>query len=157
MYEYAAVTTSDPEFQEGAFHVNASPTLVFPLFTALGERSWVKGWNPEILSGREARGTVFKTQHGDRETTWIVVAFEPAEGAASYARLVSHSNFGLVDIRCTALSGGGTRVRVRYTLTALSDEGRVFVTSFLNPLSFGNKIGEWQTAIASALGSNLLN
>jgi hypothetical protein len=138
--------------QVRTFRVEAPVARVFPLFTALGERAWAQGWEPELLSGREERGSVFRTVHGGRETTWIVVDYRPAEGRVSYARLAQGSNMGLVDVQCSAASAGGTEVSVRYTLTGLNAQQQVFVDEFLDPAHYSRMIEEWRQAIAKALG-----
>lgn len=136
--------------QVRSFHLDAPMARVFPMFTALGEKAWAPGWEPELLSGREERGSVFRTSHDGRETTWIVVDYRPAEGRVSYARLAQGSNMGLVDVRCSAVSDG-TEVSVRYTLTGVTPQGQTFVTEFLDPGHYGRMIEEWRTAISKAL------
>ena len=143
--------TPSPATQIRSFHLDAPVARVFPLFTALGEKAWAPGWEPEPLSGREERGSVFRTAHGGREATWIVVDYRPAEGRVSYARLVHGSNIGLVDVECSAASGGGTEVSVRYTLTGLNAQGQAFVTEFLEPQHYSRMIEEWRAAIGKAL------
>ncbi|HEY7888680.1 MAG TPA: SRPBCC family protein [Steroidobacteraceae bacterium] len=144
--------SATPSTQVRAFHLDAPVARVFPLFTALGEKTWAQGWEPEVLSGEEERGSVFRTVHGDRKATWIVVDYRPAEGRVSYARLVQGSNMGLVDVHCSAASGG-TQVSVRYTLTAVSSQGQAFVTEFLDPISYGHMIEDWRRAISKALAA----
>lgn len=139
-----------PATRVHSFHLDAPVARVFPLFTALGEKAWAPGWEPELLSGREERGSVFGTVHDGRETTWIVVDYQPAEARVSYARLAHGSNMGLVDVRCSADSGG-TEVSVRYTLTGLNPQGRAFVSEFLDPGHYTRMIEEWRTAISRAL------
>ncbi len=141
-----------PATQVRTFRLEAPVARVFPLFTALGERAWAQGWEPELLSGREERGSVFRTTHGGRETTWIVVTYLPSEGHVSYARLAQGSNMGLVDVQCSAASGGGTEVSVRYTLTGLNAQGQGFVDEFLDPGHYRRMIEEWREAIGKALG-----
>lgn len=141
-----------PSTQIGRFHLDAPVARVFPLFTALGEKAWAQGWEPELLSGREERGSAFHTVHAGRETTWIVVEYRPSEGRVSYARLAQGSNIGLVDVRCDA-AGGGTDVSVRYTLTGLSPQGQEFVTEFLDPGRYGRMMDEWRAAITGALSA----
>ena len=133
-----------------SFHLDAPLARVFPLFTALGEKAWAEGWEPELLSGREERGSVFRTSHQGRQTTWIVVDYRPAEGRVSYARLAQDSNMGLVDVQCSAVSGG-TEVSVRYTLTGVNPQGQAFVAQFLDPGHYDHMIEEWRTAISKAL------
>ena len=142
-----------PSTRIRSFHLAAPPAQVLPLFTALGEKAWVPGWEPQILSGREERGSVFRTVHGDRETIWIVVDYRPSEGRASYARLAQGSNMGLVDVQCSAAPGGGTEVSVRYTLTGLNAEGRAFVAEFLQPEQYARMIEEWRTLVSAALAA----
>jgi hypothetical protein len=143
--------TNAPRTQARAFHLDAPVARVFPLFTALGEKAWAQGWEPELLSGQEERGSVFRTAHGGHEVIWIVVDYRPSEGRVSYARLVQGVNMGLVDVRCSAASGGGTEITVRYTLTGLNAQGRAFVDDFLSPERYGRMIDEWREATAKAL------
>ena len=143
--------------QVRSFHLDAPLARVFPLFTALGERTWAQGWEPELLSGREERGSVFRTIHDGRETTWIVVDYRPSAGHVSYARLAQGSNIGLVDIQCSGTSGAGTKVSVRYTLTGLNAQGEAFVKRFLDPEQYRRMIEEWRTSISAALASAKLH
>lgn len=140
-----------PATQVGSFHLDAPVARVFPLFTALGEKAWAQGWEPELLSGREERGSVFRTVHDGRKTTWIVVEYRPSDGRVSYARLAHASNMGLVDVRCTPTAGGGTEVSVRYTLTGINPQGHAFVSQFLDPARYGRMIEEWHAALAKTL------
>lgn len=140
-----------PSTQVRSFHLDAPVARVFPLFTALGEKAWAQGWEPQLLSGREERGSAFRTVHGGRETTWIVVDYRPSEGLVSYARLAQGSNIGLVDVHCSATSGGGTDVSVRYTLTGLDAQGQAFVSRFLDPAHYSRMIEEWRESITAAL------
>jgi len=140
-----------PSTQIRSFHLEAPIARVFPLFTALGEKAWAQGWEPQLLSGREERGSAFRTVHGGRETTWIVIDYRPSEGRVSYARLAQGSNIGLVDVHCSATSGGGTDVSVRYTLTGLDAQGQAFVSRFLDPAHYGRMIEDWRESITAAL------
>lgn len=146
-----------PPTQVRSFHVDAPIARVFPLFTALGEKAWAQGWAPELLSGREERGSVFRTVHNGHETTWIVVDYRPTEGRVSYARLAQGSNIGLVDVQCGATSRGGTEISVRYTLTGLNAQGEAFVSRFLEPEQYSRMIEEWRTAISAALAAARLH
>ncbi|HEX3847312.1 MAG TPA: SRPBCC family protein [Steroidobacteraceae bacterium] len=141
-----------PRSQTGTFRLPAPLAVVMPLFTAEGERRWAKGWDPEILSGGEERGSAFRTRN-DRGTvtTWIVVDFRPAEGRASYARLAEGSSIGLVDVRCVEAEAGGTDVTVTYTLTPLNADAESFVEAFLQPAAFATMMDEWAVAVAHAL------
>jgi hypothetical protein len=143
--------SAPPATQIRSFQLDAPRSQVFPLFTAEGERAWAHGWNPEMLSGAEERGSAFRTQHEDgQETVWVVTDFRPQEGRVSYARAALGSNIGLVDVVCTQSAGGGTDVSVRYTLTALSETGRIFVSNFLDARHYAQMIEQWRAATAEA-------
>jgi hypothetical protein len=135
-----------------SFHLDAPCERVFPLFTARGEREWVPGWDPVMLSGAEERGSAFQTHnHSGQATTWIVIDYRPSEGRVSYARLAHGSNIGLVDVICTESTQGGTDVSVAYTLTPLQQQAEAFVDEFLEPRHYGGMIDEWHAATSSAL------
>ena len=146
---------ADPHSQSRSFTLDAGRAKVMRLFTARGEREWAPGWDPTLLSGDEGRGSAFQTvNHEGRTTTWIVVDHRPAEGRVSYARLAENSNIGLVDVVCTEAPGGGTEVRVTYTLTALHAGAEAFVRHFLSPEVYGQMIEEWRTATRAALAQS---
>jgi hypothetical protein len=147
-----AAMSASPATQVRTFHLNAPLARVFPLFTAQGERAWAPGWEPRILSGSEERGSAFMTTaHDGGPVTWIVTDYRPAEGRASYARLVQDSNIGIVDVVCTEPAGGGTDISVRYTLTAVSKAGEAFVAKFLAEQHYTTMIEEWRAATSEAL------
>jgi hypothetical protein len=144
--------SATPQTQMRSFHLDAPRSRVFPLFTAEGERAWATGWNPEILSGAEERGSAFRTKHANgQETVWIVTDYQPKEGRVSYARAALGSNIGLVDVTCTDAPAGGTDVSVRYTLSALSESGRAFVNHFLGSQHYSQMMEEWRKATTQAL------
>ena len=141
-----------PATQIGTFHLDAKRARVFRLFTPLGERDWAPGWEPQMLSGEEERGTAFRTRgHHGQETTWVVTDYRPADGRVSYARLAHDSNIGLVDVICTEAAAGGTDVTVRYTLTALNNKEQAFVNRFLDKEHFARMISDWRTATNATL------
>ena len=147
--------TAPPATQVRSFHLDASRERVFPMFTALGERSWAPGWEPVLLSGSEERGSAFRTRdHHGRTTTWIVTDYRPAEGRVSYARLAEDSNIGLVDVACTPSPSGGTEVSVRYTLTSVSQQGQSFVQEFLSDVHYKQMIEEWRSAVSAVLSAS---
>ncbi len=61
--------------------LNAAPATVFPLFTPLGERLWVAGWDPQLVypaSGEAELHGVFCTPgHDGQPVMWTIVGLEP--------------------------------------------------------------------------------
>ena len=145
-----------PRSRIGRFHLNAPLCRVIPLFTAGGEREWVPGWDPVILSGAGARGSAFQTRdHDGLTTTWIVVDYRPSEGRAGYARLAQGSHIGLVDVACTEPEGGGTDVSVAYTLTPLHAGAESLVEEFLSAEAYARMMEDWRAATSAALARQL--
>lgn len=152
LYQLGPLIPAYPRTCSGSFYLDAPRARVFPLFTARGEREWVPGWDPLLLSGGEERGSVFQTRsHDGGETTWIVIDYRPSEGHAGYARLARGSNIGLVDVVCVEAVGGGTEVSVTYTLTPLHAGAECFVDDFLSPEAYARMLEEWRAATSAAL------
>ena len=153
----SALATSPPA-QTASFTLEASCRRVFHLFTATGERLWAgPSWNPEMMSGSDRRGSVFRTRADGRETVWVVTDYRPDQGRVGYARIAQGSNMGLVDVRCRNLSPRHSRITVSYTLTALSPEGTIFVRRFLGKKHFERYIGEWKRSLDAFLQSTASN
>ena len=144
-----------PVTQARSFRLDAPRARVFSLFTALGERDWAPGCEPEMLSGAEERGSAFRTgNHDGQETVWVVTEYRPTEGRVSYARLALGSNLGLVDVTCTEAHGGGTDVSARYALTARSERAQAFVDAFLDAEHYSRMIDDWRQATSAALANS---
>jgi hypothetical protein len=146
----ASPVPAAPRSRRASFLLARSRADAMPLFTADGERSWAAGWDPDVVSGDTAPGSVFRTRgHDGAESVWIVVDYSVERGLARYAR-VSASNAALIDVDCTARGAAQCEVGVRYTLTALNDDGAAFVERFLEPGHYDGFIAEWARAIARA-------
>lgn len=118
------------------------------LFTPLGERDWVGGWEPEFLhpaDGETGVGMVFRTRHGGEETLWSCIDWSPGEHRVRYVRVTPGSRFGHVEVTCRE-AGAGTVVSVCYALTALSTEGETLLAD-LDLARFREMIESWRTAI----------
>lgn len=134
---------------EAGFELALCAKDALPLFTAEGERGWVPGWEPEHLGG-DGVGSVFVTRLGGTETIWIVVDYDPQRGVARYARQVAGVQVGLVEVQCTDSGDGHCVVRVRYSLTPLSEAAIPAVAEFLDPQRFAEAIANWKRLIVAA-------
>jgi hypothetical protein len=121
------------------------------LFTPVGERLWVKGWEPRFPDGERGdgatTGTAFITEHAGRDTVWTVV--DRGEHLVRYARTTTGHSAGLVEVRCHAQPDGTTRATVTYELTALDDDARRSLGEFAR--GYADYIAEWERLIAAAL------
>jgi len=130
--------------------IQARPHAVFPLFTPMGEKKWVEGWDPVThypRSGEAMEGAIFTTRsEGEAETVWAIVAYEPDETRVKYVRVTPGSRIAVVEVQCEESAAGATRARVTYTLTALSEEGNRYVSDFTEAC-YREYIDSWQQAI----------
>ena len=135
----------------GRLRVDAPPRQAFQLFTAPGERLWVDGWDPEILSGGDGRGkgSVFVTDaHGDK-AYWVVVDYDEDALHARYARIAPGTRAGTVEVFARDDGKGATEVEVTYDLTALTEEGARQLATFDSD-AYARMLAEWERLIRDA-------
>ena len=129
---------------------------VFPLFTPLGEKLWIGGWDPELLhpvSGEIGDGMVFRTGQGGDTTLWACVNWEPGAHRVRYVRVTPGSRFGFVEVMCRATPDGRTEATVAYAFTALSEGGEAYLSD-LTEDAFAQMIDGWQVLIERWLAGN---
>lgn len=130
--------------------VIAAPVArVFPLFTPLGEKLWISGWDPEFLhpaSGETHDGMVFRTGAGSETTLWACVNFEPAAYRVRYVRVTPASRFGFVEVVCREVSSEQTEATVGYAFTALNESGETYLAG-LTEEAFPAMIDGWKGMI----------
>ena len=143
--------------RRGDFRLGIPPEDAFDLFTAEGERLWVDGWEPRILSacGATEPGVVFLTSHGGEETIWVVLDADGQDGRLRYARVSPGRRAGTVEVRLHP-DGGGTRVEVAYDLTALGADGEVAVHS-MDEAGFAEMLTQWKKMIEATGLANSRN
>ena len=136
--------------RRGDFRLGIPPEEAFDLFTAEGERLWVDGWEPRILStcGAMEPGAVFLTSHGGEETIWVVLDANRTEGLLRYARVSPGRRAGTVDVRVHP-DNGATRVEVAYDLTALGADGEDALRS-MDEAGFAEMLTQWKKMIEAA-------
>src|SRR5919202_4351324 len=64
--------------------------LVFELFSPLGEKHWVPGWNPELLHPRGAvwdEGLIFRTREDTGDAIWSITRLTRVRHAVQYQRV----------------------------------------------------------------------
>jgi hypothetical protein len=123
-----------------------------PLFTALGERRWVEGWEPEFPAGepgQEDEGTVWITTHGDRSTYWVVAAKDA--DFVRYARTTPGFAAGTVEVRVRGSDERETHLDVTYDLTALTEEGAAELDEHAS--TFQQEIRSWEGLIGRLVSS----
>ena len=135
----------------GTLRVDAPPAHAFQLFTAPGERLWVDGWDPVVLSGGDGRskGSVFVTDAGGDKAYWVVVDYDDEALHARYARIAPETRAGTVEVFARDDGAGATEVEVTYELTALADAGNEQLAEF-DGTAFDRMLRDWERMISDA-------
>jgi hypothetical protein len=138
----------------GAFTLPAPPEATFGFFSPLGEKTWVPGWDPELIHPAGAtweRGLIFRTREERGEAIWVVTALDPERHDVEYHRVESGRYVARVHVRCSA-AGGQTEVRVTYTFIGLSDVGNQDIAALSQP-AYEEKMARWKGWILPHLAS----
>jgi len=109
--------------------------VLFPLFSAEGERLWVPGWDYVNVMGSTDlhEDYVFLTKshdHAGTDAIWLVKRYEPEDFFVQFYRVEPEDKVGVVSVRCTPRGKAFTEVEVTYRYTALGDKGRQFIEGF---------------------------
>lgn len=134
--------------REHAFGLQASPPVAAAFFTPEGERAWVPGWRPvhhHPADGALVEGGVFTTDAEGERVVWTVARLDLDRLRVRYVRVTEGHRVGLVDVGVDAVRGG-SRVGVRYEMTALSEAGEGTLAA-ITPAAFEAEIASWKRAV----------
>jgi len=112
--------------------LNGRSDLVFSLFDPIGEKKWAETWNPTLVFPDSAvrQGSVFTTKdHEGTETIWTITKLDKKNRKIVYAAVTPGFKVSIIDINCQPDGTNRTKARVTYTITALSEKGKEYVTS----------------------------
>lgn len=130
--------------------VNATPDETLPLFTAAGERLWIKEWKPTYIypkSGEPQQGMVWKTtSEANIDEIWVTVTYNVEQHTATYVKWSPENNVTRIDIQCSPIDDAHTRVQITYTVTALNNKARTGLQAFTKA-HYDHWIMSWEKAI----------
>jgi len=129
-------------------NLEATPSVVLPLFGPVRETEWDHGWSPEIIypsDGGQAEGSVFTTNDRNSEVVWVMTRFDDHALEVAYAQVLPKMWAGEIIVRLHESSNGRTQATVTYKRTALSAEGDQGVLAFGR--HFPDQREHWQNAI----------
>ena len=130
----------------GSFTLPMAPAEAFPLFSPIGEKRWVPGWDPELVHppGVEwERGLIFRTREERGDAIWVVTALDRERREVEYHRVEAGRYVARVQVRCPAAPAGGTDVHVTYTFVGLSDVGNGDIAA-MSREAYVEKMQRWQ-------------
>ena len=122
----------------------------FELFSPLGEKRWVPGWDPELLHPPDAtweRGLLFRTREMYGDAVWLITALDLAAHDVEYHRVEPGRYVARVGVVCTPMTKRRTHVNVRYAFVGLSPEGNAEIAR-MTSADFAGKMKRWEQWIA---------
>jgi hypothetical protein len=130
------------------FQISQPVEILFPLFSAEGEKHWVPGWDyKNIMGGTDLHENyIFITENHDHaasDAIWLVKKHVPDTYFVEFYKVEPEEKVGIISVKCNSISGSETNVSVSYEYIALSEKGREFVANFTSK-EYKEFIGEWK-------------
>lgn len=153
------MTTKSDGFQSrsqefsGRLSVAAAINGAFELFSPIGERKWVPGWNPELLHPPDAswaQGQIFRTHEETGEATWVVASLDLEAHQVEYYRVEPGRYVARVRVRCTSGGGDRTEVQTSYGYVGLSEAGNAEIAA-MTAEAYSGKMARWEQWIDAYL------
>lgn len=113
--------------------INGRPDDVFGLFDPIGEKKWSKDWNPVMIfpTSEIRQGGVFVTRANDgTETIWVITMLDQNSRSIAYTTVTPNLKVNLIQISCEPDGINHATACVTYTITALSEKGNQYISSF---------------------------
>ncbi|WP_457651771.1 hypothetical protein [Rhodocaloribacter sp.] len=131
-----------------AFEIDRPVDVLFPLFSAEGEKRWVPGWDYENVMGTTDlhEDYVFVTgshDHASTDAVWLVKRHEPERHLVQFYKVEPGDKVSVITVRCLEAGEGRTRVEVTYRYVGLSEKGNAFIEGFTSE-AYAAFIEEWR-------------
>ena len=135
------------------FKINQPIEILFPLFSAEGEKLWVPGWDYENIMGSTElhEDYVFLTKNHDHASTdaiWLVKKYDPKSYLVQFYKVEPENKVGIIIVQCKKITKCVTQVEVSYEYIGLSKKGNEFVESFTST-EYKTFISEWNNLLES--------
>jgi hypothetical protein len=130
------------------FSIDRPIDIVFPLFSAEGEKLWIPGWTYENVTGSKnlQEDYVFLTpgrDEADPKVIWLTKKHRPQSYCLQFYKVEPENKVAIVSIRCSKESDDATGVVVSYEYIGLSKEGNRFIETFTFP-EYKKFIDQWK-------------
>ena len=134
-----------------SFEIAQPVAVLFPLFSAEGEKLWVPGWDYENVMGYTDlhEDYVFVTKshdHADSDAIWLVKKYEPEDCLVQLYKIEPGEKIGIVEVQCFEQAESQTKIRVTDEYIGLSEKGNEFVSKF-TVQEYGEFISEWESLL----------
>ena len=132
-----------------SFQLRQPVDVLFPLFSAEGERLWAPGWDYEnVMDGSIElhEDYIFLTEnhdHASGKAVWLIKRYAHEIHYIEFYKVEPDDKVATISVKCTELEDGYTEVTVSYVYTAISPKGEEFLKSFTWQ-AYSDFIDEWQ-------------
>ena len=135
------------------FQIDQPIEILFPLFSAEGEKLWVPGWEYENIMGSSDlhEDYIFLTKNHDHASTdaiWLVKKYVPESHFVEFYKVEPEDKVGVISVQCTSMDDSLTQIEVSYEYIALSEKGNRFIDEF-TAIEYEAFIGEWDSLLKS--------
>ena len=135
------------------FKINQPIDVLFPLFSAEGEKLWVPGWDYENIMGTSDlhEDYIFLTKNHDHASTdaiWLVKEYKPESYFVQFYKVEPEDKVGIISVQCTKIYESLTQVEVSYKYIGLSKNGDEFIESF-SSTKYKAFIAEWNSLLVN--------
>ena len=133
------------------FSINQPIEILFPLFSAEGEKFWVPGWDYTNIMGSTDlhEDYIFLTRNHDHATTdaiWLVKRYDSESHFVQFYKVEPEEKIGIITVQCTEVEKNITEVEVTYEYRGLSDKGNEFISTF-DSANYKEFINEWESLL----------
>lgn len=140
----------------GRIRLDGPIDRVFELFSPVGEKLWVPGWDPELLHPKGVEwdvGLIFRTKEEQGEAIWIVTRLDRSAHDVEYHRVEPGRYLARVTVRCTALGANRTEASTEYEFVGLSERGNAEIAE-MDDEAYAAKMERWRRWIDEYLHRN---
>lgn len=133
------------------FKIDQPIEILFPLFSAEGEKLWVPEWDYKNIMGSTnlQEDYIFLTKthgHAGADAIWLVKRYEPQSHFVQFYKVEPGEKIGIITIQCVKLDDNHTETEVTYHYIGLSDKGNEFIKGF-TPDNYEEFINEWESLL----------
>jgi len=130
------------------FNINQPIEILFPLFSAEGEKLWVPGWDYENVMGSNDlhEDYIFLTQNHDHASSnaiWLVKRYDPNAYFVQFYKVEPDDKVGIISVQCLQIDELKTEVEVTYHYIGISEKGNEFIKQFTLE-EYTEFIDEWE-------------
>ena len=140
---------------QGRIQIAAPANAAFRMFSPLGEKLWVPGWDPELLYPANStwqEGLIFRTREETGDAVWIVSQLDMSAYRVTYYRLEPTRYAVRVEVRCNPITDELTEAVTEYSFVGLSHDGNDAIAAITQD-SYDAKMARWANWIDMCLQS----